>query len=890
MSQIKNNNNNNYKDEKDLHNIRDKRNNSNNYTKHQYSIINNNCNNNNNDSNNNEISKYPNNRYPKFLYKSNNNNNNNVDNKNILCSSPKSICTESTLVSISSNNSNGNQTIEIKELSKVITYILFKILNSSNLSLYENHNPIKQNNFINNDSYNNNNDNNQFTNTIDNKESNNICISIQKDTENNYNCNNYNCNNIIYNNIQSQKIISLSSLGPINSKLYENNKVNIRKIQINNNYEVNINEINIIKDTTLSNNSYNNFNNKTISDINDTSIRLSPTFTENSCKHEIKDDITPRFNIEYSGDYCNNNDNDNKSDELLDTNLLKDVSKDKNNIKNDNSITATTNENSNISEYENVNNYNINENENENVNVNENEIKILNVISSDPKISTPNMNISYIDSNGKGDDFSDANSNISLLNSSIKSSSSTLLNFNANYCCSTSNSDIAFINNSTNNNLNRKIYRANSQISYPSSSNSFSETEFNSSIASSALFSNTSPYSQILPSPSYFSVASASTNASQCSYLSNPSLTFIGNNILTNTKSNYENRILSMKKNFNQVQKQVEHILMKTCNKQKMNKDKVKRNNNEEENNSNNNNNNNNSNNNSVKSIKKISYASIVKGNNKNTSENKVYSNLVNKRSVEHIKSSYGSNKDKTLRSVKNKKMNGKNMSQNELENNESTKLYSISPSKSPYKSSESIISDADSLQLLENEYKQFLIAYIISIKLLDDNNWKNSSWSKSTEISLQLINLWESLFLKSLNYNLYISNAEYNKWYKDFEEYRKESRDFIMLISNNNYWLNINNNFNALNIKSYNYSAIKDYYYYYFNDDVNNNNSINNANPFIYSESPRNELSTFVKNPYSFPVSVNYLGPSNSYDNLLTFKNNYLIENEKIKKINKIK
>ncbi|ORX50089.1 hypothetical protein BCR36DRAFT_63973 [Piromyces finnis] len=230
-----------------------------------------------------------------------------------------------------------------------------------------------------------------------------------------------------------------------------------------------------------------------------------------------------------------------------------------------------------------------------------------------------------------------------------------------------------------------------------------------------------------------------------------------------------------------------------------------------------------------------------------------------------------------SLSESKNIEINNKNNMKVKKKIKESQNLSKeTSVSKSLKELKESNTKETNPTSILENEYQQFLIAYIISIKLLDDNNWKNSSWSKSTEISLELINLWESLLLESIDYNLYISEEEYYKWYNDFDEYRKESREFQMILNNNNYCLNFNNNFNALNLKSYNYGTIKDYYYYYFNNNSNNTNSISNANPFLYSQSPRNELSTFVKNPYSFPVSVNYLGTSNSYDNFLTFKSDF--------------
>jgi hypothetical protein len=317
--------------------------------------------------------------------------------------------------------------------------------------------------------------------------------------------------------------------------------VNIRKIQINSNYEVNINEINIIKDATITN------VNKAISDINDSKSNVSSIINYNETTNDINES-TPRHSEEY--------DNDKKSVLI-------------GNDDDDNGFINDENED-NVPKLEDNEKHLIdedlpNDNNQNNINTNNNETATV--------PTTPS--ISYADSNGRNDDFSDVNSNLSLLNSSIKSSSSTLLNFNANgaNAISSNNSDFTAINTTTNNNLNSlksgitytnpDIYKANSQISYPSSGNSFSETEFNSSIASSAIFSNASPYSQILPSPSYFSVASTSTNASQCSYISNPPITLLGNNFISNP-NNYENKILSVKKNFTNVQKQIEHILTKT--------------------------------------------------------------------------------------------------------------------------------------------------------------------------------------------------------------------------------------------------------------------------------------------------------------------------------------
>ncbi|OUM58908.1 hypothetical protein PIROE2DRAFT_15713 [Piromyces sp. E2] len=794
--------------------------------------------------------------------------------------------------------------IEIKELSRIITYILFKMFNCFNDSVLMR-------------------DTNGKNDTTYNKK---VITSTEKEQSNSYNY-----NNIIYNNIQSQKIISLSSIGPLNTsfnKLYENEKVNIRKIQINSNYEVNINEINIIKDATITN-SYNV--NKAISDINDTKSNVSSLINYNEVNERIGDvnESTPRYTIDDSEEY------DGKKKALL--TKIDDCHKEY--VNNENNLPKLENNNEKSSHLgEGI----PNDNQNNKIN---------------PNNETTTVPTTPVDSNGINDDFSDVNSNLSLLNSSIKSSSSTLLNFNSNgaNAISSNNSDFTAINNNNNNNLNSlksginytnpDIYKANSQISYPSSGNSFSETEFNSSIASSAIFSNASPYSQILPSPSYFSVASTSTNASQCSYISNPPLTLFGNNFISNP-NNYENKILSIKKNFNNVQKQIEYILTKTCSyipifqvsiaalillkrirssnsidileqllhtqnsldtnnkesiivdsilstsdtKEKQGKTdeskliekaKTELDNSDSE----------------KTTMKKISYASVVKGDTKTSNDNIVYSNLISKKSTEQIytKSSYSSLKDKVQKSIrsineypslsesKNIEINAKNnikikKKSKEIQSSSYLEKQSkeTSISKSHKESIKSFSKNIDSTSILENEFQQFLIAYIISIKLLDDNNWKNSSWSKSTDISLQLINSWESLFLRSVNYNLYISEMEYNKWYNDFDEYRKESREFQMFLSNNNYCLNFNNNFNALNLKSYNYGAIKDYYYCYFNNNGNNNNSISNANPFLYSESPRNELSSFVKNPYSFPVSVNYLGTSNSYDNFLTFKSDF--------------
>jgi len=432
-----------------------------------------------------------------------------------------------------------NVAIEIKELSRIVTYILFKILN------YLHENPNKECNTKN-----------------ENKNYNNIPCNKEKE-----HTNNYSYNNIIYNNIQSQKVISLSSIGPLNSKfneLYENEKVNIRKIQINNNYEVNINEINIIKDTSFANST--NANKTTNDDVNENNgQKILPMINQNNEISKMVNnnkDLTPRFSIEYTDEYDSN-----KKLELDEDNH--------NNVLNnkDNIITSSNSKNEVKNNFDNQLDMNI-------CSLSDNKEK-------NSSHTTPSLSISNVDSNGRNDDFSDVNSNLSLLNSSIKSSSSTLLNFNSN-CVNTyssNNSDFATTtttttSNNNNNNVNNifkpglslekysnpEIYKANSQISYPSSSNSFYETEFNSSMASSAIFSNASPYSQILPSPSYFSVASTSTNTSQCSYLSNPSLTILGNNFISNSNNyNYDNKILLLKRNFNQVQKQIEHILTKTC-------------------------------------------------------------------------------------------------------------------------------------------------------------------------------------------------------------------------------------------------------------------------------------------------------------------------------------
>lgn len=58
-----------------------------------------------------------------------------------------------------------------------------------------------------------------------------------------------------------------------------------------------------------------------------------------------------------------------------------------------------------------------------------------------------------------------------------------------------------------------------------------------------------------------------------------------------------------------------------------------------------------------------------------------------------------------------------------------------------------------------------FLAALIIASKYLNDKNYKNKAWAKITSLSVNEINTTEIVFLKLIDYQLYVSKPLYDKW-----------------------------------------------------------------------------------------------------------------------------
>lgn len=60
---------------------------------------------------------------------------------------------------------------------------------------------------------------------------------------------------------------------------------------------------------------------------------------------------------------------------------------------------------------------------------------------------------------------------------------------------------------------------------------------------------------------------------------------------------------------------------------------------------------------------------------------------------------------------------------------------------------------------------RMFLAALIIASKYLNDKNYKNKAWAKITSLTVHEINNTEIVFLKLIDYQLYVSKPLYDKW-----------------------------------------------------------------------------------------------------------------------------
>ncbi|KAI7905241.1 cyclin-domain-containing protein [Cokeromyces recurvatus] len=60
---------------------------------------------------------------------------------------------------------------------------------------------------------------------------------------------------------------------------------------------------------------------------------------------------------------------------------------------------------------------------------------------------------------------------------------------------------------------------------------------------------------------------------------------------------------------------------------------------------------------------------------------------------------------------------------------------------------------------------RMFIASLMISSKYLNDKNYRNRTWAKFTNLPVKEINTAELIFLKLINYQLYVSKPVYDKW-----------------------------------------------------------------------------------------------------------------------------
>ncbi|CAO3593165.1 unnamed protein product [Absidia cylindrospora] len=67
---------------------------------------------------------------------------------------------------------------------------------------------------------------------------------------------------------------------------------------------------------------------------------------------------------------------------------------------------------------------------------------------------------------------------------------------------------------------------------------------------------------------------------------------------------------------------------------------------------------------------------------------------------------------------------------------------------------------------------RMFLAALMIASKFLQDKNYRNRAWTRLSGLALCEINAAEMLFLRLINYNLYISQPTFDRWHSLLQAY----------------------------------------------------------------------------------------------------------------------
>ncbi|KAI9238300.1 MAG: hypothetical protein BYD32DRAFT_358278, partial [Podila humilis] len=60
---------------------------------------------------------------------------------------------------------------------------------------------------------------------------------------------------------------------------------------------------------------------------------------------------------------------------------------------------------------------------------------------------------------------------------------------------------------------------------------------------------------------------------------------------------------------------------------------------------------------------------------------------------------------------------------------------------------------------------RTFLAALMVASKYLQDRNYSNKAWAKISGLSIKEINANELIFLKLIDYSLFVSNETFMRW-----------------------------------------------------------------------------------------------------------------------------
>lgn len=81
---------------------------------------------------------------------------------------------------------------------------------------------------------------------------------------------------------------------------------------------------------------------------------------------------------------------------------------------------------------------------------------------------------------------------------------------------------------------------------------------------------------------------------------------------------------------------------------------------------------------------------------------------------------------------------------------------------------------------------RMFLAALMIASKYLNDKNYKNKTWAKIASLNVAEINAAEMVFLRLIDYQLYVSKPLYDKWVFLLHDHIQKRRWITAIINSN--------------------------------------------------------------------------------------------------------